>query len=102
MRLSLTCGNISYSLSFKLVSPGMSESPTGDIEVEIIKSNLSEKAKQEDHGDGGHGGHDDHDEEVRLLNKWTSEYWKIWPLTLHICTCVHIFTNRKPAFYKHG
>lgn len=49
----------------------MSESPTGDIEVEIIKSNLSEKANQEDHSDGGHGGHDDHDEEVGLLNKRT-------------------------------
>nr|XP_056701765.1 V-type proton ATPase 116 kDa subunit a 4 [Euleptes europaea] len=49
-----------------LVSPEISESPTGDIEVEIIKSNLSEKPSQEDHSDGGHEGHDDNDEEFNF------------------------------------
>ncbi|XP_053114114.1 V-type proton ATPase 116 kDa subunit a 4 isoform X3 [Hemicordylus capensis] len=48
-----------------LKSPGMSESPTGDIEVEIIKD--SKIASQEDHsGGGGHGGHDDHEEEFNF------------------------------------
>ncbi|KAM6436122.1 V-type proton ATPase 116 kDa subunit a 4 [Liasis olivaceus] len=42
----------------RLVSSGLSESPTGDIEVQIIDSNHSEKTNQEVDSGGGHGGHD--------------------------------------------
>lgn len=53
--------------SCKLMSPAVSESPTGDIEVQIIESNHTKKANQEDHSGGStHGGHDDHEEEVGL------------------------------------
>ncbi|XP_039218235.1 V-type proton ATPase 116 kDa subunit a isoform X2 [Crotalus tigris] len=42
----------------KLASSSLSESPTGDIEVEIMDSNHSEKTNQEVDSSGGHGGHD--------------------------------------------
>ncbi|ETE73003.1 V-type proton ATPase subunit a isoform 4, partial [Ophiophagus hannah] len=42
----------------RLASLSLSENPTGDIEVEIMDSNHSEKTNQEVDSGGGHGGHD--------------------------------------------
>ncbi|KAG8138273.1 hypothetical protein E2320_004175 [Naja naja] len=42
----------------RLASSSLSESPTGDIEVEIMDSNHSEKTNQEVDSGGGHRGHD--------------------------------------------
>lgn len=78
------------------MSPEISESPTGDIEVEIIDSNHAKKPSQEDHSGGGHGGHDDHEEEVGLgdVQTWkkkpTEKYIlfpSFFPFNFHACMC---------------